>query len=866
MFETFPDGYLVGDLIVFADVSGGCVSRGAWVEFPDSQASSVAELNQIHDAIAALLRSLPEGWCLQFRQTQDSGMMSRLQEYQQPTASCTNATTRLLRNANFIQQMRRLEGGALWRRRVGVYVGLTLLRARSVSWQQGAAATQFVRALEAAAEAIDECQQMANRILRGIGGRIVPMSQIDHARAWERFLNPSLLDSVDSDSSFDFDPNRSLLDNFWHSEIRGLGRDGICLDDRFIRILGLRRLPDETDPTTSQAFTHLPFGGVITSVQLRRLPREEVLQADERNIQRLGRQQARTPSERQAVTMDQLRERTRSLAGGGAVPFEMHFTQIILERTPAGLAANTAACKSAFRRLSGAQYYEASLSSSIRNLFAANAPGWMWSPANGFPHYVEDGAAADFVPRGTSFGGHPGPVECLFPGRDSNIVNVRTFLGEGASATPQNLVFVGTPGVGKSEVLTSRLIENSYLYSSTGIVEEGLSLAAFTRSFGIEPILPRLDGTQTLPLFFTGGLPLTSCARTMMTALVEQMVGVPVEEDKARAQSALVAEQIARCCDEHARNIFGRSSRTWRSAVVRHAIALDQWAKEHGLSDADAFNACRDSQGKNLGAIDDLLIRPSEQDILRFESEHWGKIRDLVFAYLKPEQALTLGAFRESLLLEQRNEEQFRWLAKRLGPYCRDGEYGVLFDGIPNVSFGGPVIHFDNGALPRVAKELKAVMAVAEMNCLLQRVLALPRDQWKRIVIDEVSRFFELPGADVVLRELFEQFRKYNTQVTIVTQSYSRIADSRIRAAIMGNTRAWLIFNPGDRRDAERLGEDLGLSRAAVETILRLPRPDQQVGEKYSEFFYYHTDVGRPICGVARYVRLPHQLPASAFP
>jgi hypothetical protein len=170
---------------------------------------------------------------------------------------------------------------------------------------------------------------------------------------------------------------------------------------------------------------------------------------------------------------------------------------------------------------------------------------------------------------------------------------------------------------------------------------------------------------------------------------------------------------------------------------------------------------------------------------------------------------------------------------------------------------GTRVAHYYQGPIPDSARDLKTVLGALILNRERQHILSLPRAQRKRLVIEEVSRFLDLPRAEVFLRELFEQFRKFNCQVTVVAQSYSRLADTPIRVALVGNTRAWMIFNTGSREDVERLGRDLDLPRLAQETILRLPRPDQQTGPKFSEFLYYHTDARRPICGPVRYYRLP---------
>jgi hypothetical protein len=172
-------------------------------------------------------------------------------------------------------------------------------------------------------------------------------------------------------------------------------------------------------------------------------------------------------------------------------------------------------------------------------------------------------------------------------------------------------------------------------------------------------------------------------------------------------------------------------------------------------------------------------------------------------------------------------------------------------------------VHFELGLSPEAAREIKAVAALIIINTIRSHILGLPKNVRKRVVVDEVSRFIDIPGGEGILREFFEQFRKAKCLIYIAAQQYSRIADTPIRAALIGNTRAWMIFNTGDRRDVERLCADLGLPRSAVETILRFPRPDQQTGTKYSEFLYVHTDAVQPICGTVRYYLLPHELPPS---
>ncbi|MCC6234252.1 MAG: hypothetical protein IT580_16530 [Verrucomicrobiales bacterium] len=190
-----------------------------------------------------------------------------------------------------------------------------------------------------------------------------------------------------------------------------------------------------------------------------------------------------------------------------------------------------------------------------------------------------------------------------------------------------------------------------------------------------------------------------------------------------------------------------------------------------------------------------------------------------------------------------------------LTPWTEDASYGRLFNGVSTFSSASPVLYFELGHLPKAAKDVADVMGFQLINHLHHTCLTLPRAMKKRIVVEELSRFLEIRGAEGILRELAESFRKYNVQLVATAQTYARLADTPLRAALVGSTRAWLLFNTGDRRDIERLAADLNLSAVARDALLRLPRPDQQVGARYSEFLYLHTDVRQPICGVARYVR-----------
>jgi len=863
MFDSLPDGFLSDGLLIFGGPDGGHAAMGFEIEMPNLQSASFADCNAAQDAVSAVLRQLPEGWKLQVRQFQTATDRSRLLAYQEQTELCRNETSRLLRNSNFIHLCGLRAEGRLLSKRVVVYVGHTLEAARAVPWKRAEAEQHYTQRLTETRAGFEPFRQALQQALAPVGGRIIPLADADNARLWRDALNPSLARQASDDGVDWFNPNRSLHDNFFNSQLRGRASMGFVLDGWHHLALTVRRLPAETYPTIIHRITYLPFADFNFTVLLHRLPKEELLKQTQMTLDRLHQQLLRRPDERQAVNLRQLQDMVRRLASGEAVPFKIEIIFLLRAKSEQELAEKAAAIKGALHGLNGCQYYEATLSATSRQLFAKDLPGWTGSRHEGYQLYCEDRSASDLLPFGAGFAGHPGPVEALFPGNDNNLVNIVTFLGEGGAATPQNFIVLGAPGAGKSLVVGKLLGETTLFYAFVAIVEEGMSQAPFTRSHGVEPIVFRLDGTQTMNPFDTYGLPQSAFALSSMTSCVARMVGLPADEDKARRQAALISKHLARLCDAHAEDKLRDWPLARRQELLRHALALHRLAGQLCQSDLEAFVEFSDRRREDPAATAKLLASFTPAELDQFESVHRDKLHNLVFAYLDRDEHLTLSSLREHLELADENEEDCRWLATLLTPWCRGGNYGSLFDGASNVTLNSPVVHFELGFIPEAAREIKAVAGFLIINTIRNHVLGLPRQLRKRVVIEEVSRFIDVPGGEAILRELFEQFRKFNVQVIIVAQQYSRIADTSVRSALVGNARAWLIFNTGDRRDIERLCGDLGLPHMAREAIMRFPRPDQQTGTKYSEFLYVHTDARQAICGTVRYLRLPHELPAN---
>ena len=201
--------------------------------------------------------------------------------------------------------------------------------------------------------------------------------------------------------------------------------------------------------------------------------------------------------------------------------------------------------------------------------------------------------------------------------------------------------------------------------------------------------------------------------------------------------------------------------------------------------------------------------------------------------------------------------DQIIEIATLILPWCRDGNYGCLFDGTSNLSLTGKIAHFELGYIPESAKELKAAAGFLITNHARKHIITLPRALRKRNVYEEVARFLDIPGGQEIVQESYAQLRKFNCWNISIVQQYARFKQSRIRSAVFGNSRQFFIMRQNDRADLDDMGKDIALPEVTQHAIMNYPLPDHQSGQKYSPFTYFHTDSGRNLCGTVHNVSSP---------
>src|SRR5438445_7215575 len=227
----------------------------------------------------------------------------------------------------------------------------------------------------------------------------------------------------------------------------------------------------------------------------------------------------------------------------------------------------------------------------------------------------------------------------------------------------------------------------------------------------------------------------------------------------------------------------------------------------------------------------------SEAEVLRFlkDPKTSKEVRNLAFAYFTPEEFPTHRMLQELMMLDPVGAErdQIMEIATLLLPWCRDGNYGCLFDGTSNLSLTGKIAHFELGYIPESAKELKSAAGFLITNHARKHIITLPRALRKRNVYEEVARFLDIPGGQEIVQESYAQLRKFNCWNISIVQQYSRFKQSRIRSAVFGNSRQFFIMRQNDRADLEDMGKDIALPEITQHAIMNYPLPDHQTGQKY---------------------------------
>lgn len=864
----FVNSYLDEDLIVYRGLQrGGAIGKGYSVEMPDTENTDASWLMGLEDNLRVLLRMIRPELRLQVAWSVDSDYRKELEAYRQNTEllPCDKWALRS-REERYQRYDQKIKNHQLRREHLEFYF-TSRIQGRSM----GGGRQYYDELLKAATREQSELEEALRQGLGSLGGRITPMSNMDHFQALYRYFNPSAFENEALNLDDLYDPTKSVCEMCFNSDAAPvkLGASTFKMDGFYQGVCVMKTLPKFTYIGMMRLLTQLDILDyqIVLNIEAGDVEKDRI--KTESTVARLERGKI-TPSIE--ATLIKLRTRIRRLTTNEVVPYRMHMLVRVWDRDEATCSSKLSAIKNSMLKLGGAQPYEPTLPTSVRNYWQLCMPGWSWANYNDFKLYVEDVNLADLMPISSTPTGDLEDAEAIYDGPRGALVGCVTFVGKKGAQRPEHGIMFGASGAGKSVFTIDLLTQTAPYFDYTAIVEEGLSYNLFTRLHGCEPIIVRPNGNLTFNYFDTRGLPLSPDQLGDATAVAHLMAGPPPDTDKDRIRQALLAKQIERLYIDQFETWASRTPDLRVEAARRVGIA-DEWRKHKMpqgtvLPDAwmDFWNAHQ--EGDNFA--NDLFETEADgsrmEDFLNDPGNQWD-LMSMAYTLMKPEDMPTHSQFVELLNLESRQRrahDDLGLLRMLLEPWSRTGRYGAIMDGVNNVNLKGKVAHFELSYIPESAKELKTVAAFLITNDLRKEIMSRPRSTRKRVILEELSAFLAMPDGDRITREYYERMRKYSCWVFSIIQQFQRIKDHPVRSSVVGNSRVMFMLKQPDKKDVESMSEGFRIPSVTKNQVTAFPDPSEMKSDPYASFVYYHEATGRPRIAIGRHQASKEMILASA--
>jgi type IV secretion system protein TrbE len=864
-----PNGFFFNDLLWFGDgaTKKTAIARGFMIEPGEMTAFSVRQLNDLHERLRVLLGMLGQEYRLQVQWSIDSDYRQELEDYHKETLELRRRDPVhgqfgvLVRAERYERYKAAMHEGRLRRERLTLFFS-RIVDTKVPAFGQAAVARYFDTLSRKESLGIQDFVLSAlSRLFADC--RIKPMGDEDHFLFYYRFLNTNLA-VAKTDPLELFDPAFSIQQNCLHSE--GIGGSRIpgvsfSLDCYYHAIFAVRQWPRRTFPGIVSALTSMGFQEYGITINIYPKQIDKVIEKEERNIQRL---QIDAMSERKqslATDVAAKQDKVNELQQGKVIPLDSLYVVRLWHRDPEVLAARCASLKNAFTSMGGAIAHHATIPENARQLFYQTWPGWTHGVYRVFDIPAEDSYLADLMPWSATFTGHLQGAEAIYNGARGNLVGIKTRIGN----TPQHGVLFGMTGAGKSVIIADLLAQIGHRFGFRLIVEEGLSHGVLTQTQGCDPIIVNPNGNLTINYLDTGGSPLSPLHLALSAGLCLLFCGNEgLDGERKALRHAMLVENLQQLYtdifnDWIVANESAAEELRWLACAVDHYLRAKMKSSQFNF--VDAFAAFRDWEARCPDEAQSFLEGLEEEAVAEFAKNPAtaNLVRDLAFAYFRPEQFPIHSALVEQILYNPcggvREREESDRVGKLLQAWSRDGERGKLFDGVSNVRIDSRVAHFELGQIPEHAGEMRAAANFLVANYGRQKIISMPRAVPKIAIFEEAARTLDIPGGVKMIQEYYRQMRKFGCNILAVVQQYDVIKDSPVRGAMIGNSKMFLITAQQSREDADEIGKALGLSQKTVDTIHGYPLPElMDPSDRFSAFTYVANDKVRRLVGTVKHV------------
>jgi hypothetical protein len=798
-----PNGFFLNDLLWFGDGAAKktAISRGFMVEPGEISAFSVRQLNDLHERLRILLGILGEEFALQVQWSIDSDYRHELETYHRETLNLRRQDPVhgqfgvLIRAERYERYKAAMEEGRLRRERLTLFFTRIIDTKVPVAGYPAVAAYFDTLSRKESLALCDFAMGALSRLFPDC--RITPMGDRDHFLFYYRFLNTNL-QATAIDPMELLDPGYSIQQNCLHGEgITPPAETGVSfkLDCYYHAIFAVRQWPRRTFPGIVAALTGMGFQEYAITMNIYPKRVDKVIEKEEQHIQRL---QIDAVSERKQSLVTDLvakQEKVTELQQGKVIPLNALFVIRLWHRQAEQLAARCASLKNAFISMGGAVVHHATIPENARQLFYQTWPGWTIGSYRAFDLPAEDSYLADLIPWSATFTGHLEGAEAIYNGARGNLVGIRTRLGN----TPQHGVLFGMTGAGKSVIIADLLAQIGHRFGFRLIVEEGLSHAVLTQTQGCEPVIINPNSDLTINYLDTCEAPLSPMHLAFSAGLCMLFCGNEgLDGERKAIRHATIVENLQQLYtdafnDWTVAHEEAAEELRWRATAIHRY--LHSGLRGPSANFVEAFAAFRDWELQNPDEAAKFIRDSPEEAVAEFAKNPStaNLVRDLAFAYFRPEQFPSHSALIEHFIFNPgggiREREESDRIGKLLRAWSRDGEKGKLFDGITNIRIDGRVAHFELGQIPEHATEMRAAANFLVANYGRQKIITMPRAVPKIAIFEEAARTLEIPGGIRMIQEYYRQMRKFGCNILAVVQQYDVLKASEVRGAVLGNSK-----------------------------------------------------------------------------
>ncbi len=852
------DGFIYDGIIIWNEPdTRGWAACGLEVEAPSVQHAGAGELNELHRRLEQMLSTVKRPDRMQALWTVNTDFSEPLERYRRETDKlAVNEWSKFNREERYSRYARRMRERTLRRERLRVFYSTPIK-------SDPPKASVFSESFEShyrnlVALYVNYFGTLANALQASLGENftVKRLDSMELVKALDEFINPSHKDLLEYDPFTRYDMDKSILENLLCGEWDARDQDGakadygIWRDGHYEQILVVKMWCQNVSPDIMQRLTNMPFLDYSITVNIEPLDIQEEINRQETLLKRIKGDD----NERKAVAIEIKRARIKALQKGYTFPLKCLFAIRVWHPRKDELTVRVNHIKTSVALMQGMQLWELANATSTRNMILSTMPGWLFSTYNGHARYAENTYMCDLLPFSGSFTGRLQDAMALYDGNAHNLVGISPVI----DGTPQHCAILGAAGAGKSLLMNDILTQTEPYFDYTVIIEEGLSYGTYTQAMGCSPLIIHLDSEFTINYLDTCGNPLMSSHLKSVSALASSLCGELRNDETSTGRRALLSKYIGELYMDSYKS-FIRRNENLKPEIARLAVACERMRETmpEGTSNLEAYIVLRDGMKANDERTMEIHARVSEREISDLMGRSEIAMRNMAYAFMTPEDMPVHSHLAEMIELLHGMDSEIRasyasYLGDTLNSWRRGGPNGSLIDGVTNIDISGRVTHFELGQIPESATDLKIVVARMIDQLCRSRIISMPRNQRKRYVFEEMGRFMLIPGGEEIISEGYSQMRKFNCWNVSVTQQYARFKDTKVGAAIMGNSSMFLLLRQNDRSDVEKLQETIGFSDRTGAAILNYPKPESlPANNKHSAFTYFHSGARRPIVGTA---------------